>query len=100
MAAPRSLATFGGMKSQDSVTVVITFLLLLPWLWRFALATAIGQAIRTSGWMTTVPGFFAACALIALIYILLLLPLFFQEPLAEYTRPLMARLTARRPIPV
>jgi len=52
--------------------------------------------IANTGIMTTLPGFFAACAVIAIVYALLLLPLFFREPLAQYTRPLLARL---RPVP-
>jgi O-antigen/teichoic acid export membrane protein len=69
---------------------------LLPWLWRFAIAVFAGQMIRISGIMATVPGFVAGCAAVALIYGLLVLPLFFQEPLVQYTRPLIARFTARR----
>jgi O-antigen/teichoic acid export membrane protein len=70
---------------------------LLPWFWRFAVAVVIGQAIRISGIMESLPGFILGCAGVAIVYGLLVLPLFFQEPLEQYTRPLIARLKARRP---
>jgi O-antigen/teichoic acid export membrane protein len=89
---------FVGLAEETGVSPWLILRSLLPWFWRFALAMAIGQFIRTSGMMTTLPGFFASCAAIGLIYALLMLPLFFQEPLAQYTRPLIARLTARRPV--
>jgi O-antigen/teichoic acid export membrane protein len=73
---------------------------LIPWLWRFGLGVLAGQFVRVSGIMGTVPGFIAGCATVGLIYGLLVLPLFFQDPLVQYTRPLLARLTTRRPATV
>jgi O-antigen/teichoic acid export membrane protein len=82
---------FLGLARETGVPPWLILRSLIPWLWRFALATAIGQIVRTSGLMTTLPGFFASCAAIGLVYVLLVLPLFFQEPLAQYTKPLITR---------
>jgi hypothetical protein len=89
-----------GLAREAGVSPLAIPRSLLPWLWRFAIAVIAGQMIRVSGIMATVPGFVAGCAAVALIYGLLVLPLFFQEPLVQYTRPLIARLTARRPATV
>jgi O-antigen/teichoic acid export membrane protein len=86
---------FIGLAQETGVSPWLILRSLLPWLWRFALAAAVGQLLRTSGLMVTVPAFFASCAFIALIYVLLVLPLFFQEPLAQYTKPLIVRLHAK-----
>ncbi len=86
---------FTDLARQTGVSPWLILRSLIPWFWRFALATAIGQAIRMSGWMITLPGFFASCAAVGLLYVLLVLPLFFREPLAQYTRPLVARFHAK-----
>jgi O-antigen/teichoic acid export membrane protein len=88
------------LARETSVSPWLILRSLFPWFWRFAIAVGIGQSIRISGAMATLPGFFASCAAVALIYALLMLPLFFQEPLAQYTRPLLAKLTTRRPVAV
>ena len=89
-----------GLAREAGVSPLAILRSLIPWLWRFAIAVIASQMIRVSGIMSTVPGFVAGCASVALIYALLVLPLFFQEPLVQYTRPLIARLTARRPATV
>jgi len=86
-----------GLAREAGVSPLVIPRSLLPWVWRFAIGVVAGQLIRVSGVMDTVPGFIAGCAAVALIYGLLVLPLFFQEPLSQYTRPMIARLTARRP---
>jgi O-antigen/teichoic acid export membrane protein len=86
-----------GLAREAGVSRLAVPRSLLPWLWRFITGAGIGQFIRVSGVMTTIPGFITGCAAVSLIYGLLVLPLFFREPLVQYTRPLIARLTARRP---
>jgi O-antigen/teichoic acid export membrane protein len=86
-----------GLAKEAGVSPMEVPRSLLPWLWRFALGATLGQLVRVSGVMSTVPGFILGCGAVALIYCLLVLPLFFQEPLVQYTRPLLARITARRP---
>jgi O-antigen/teichoic acid export membrane protein len=83
---------FAGLAAETHVTPWVVIRSLFPWAWRFAIATGIGLAIRGTGLLQSLPGFFAGSALIGLIYIAFVAPLFFREPLAEYTRPLLARL--------
>jgi O-antigen/teichoic acid export membrane protein len=86
-----------GLSQEAGVSPFAIPRSLLPWLWRFGIAVVLGQLIRISGVMDTLPGFVAGCAGVALIYGLLVLPLLFQEPLSQYTRPLLAKIVARRP---
>jgi O-antigen/teichoic acid export membrane protein len=79
------------LSREAQVPVRIVLASLVPWFWRFAIATALAQSVRQTHLLDTLPGFFAASAVIAAIYIALLLPLFFREPLDQYTRPLLAR---------
>jgi O-antigen/teichoic acid export membrane protein len=85
-----------GLAREAGVSVLTIPRSLAPWLWRFLLATGLGQLIRVSGLMETKAGLVAGCAAASIIYCLLIIPLLFQEPLAQYTRPLLLRLTARR----
>ncbi len=64
---------------------------LFPWFWRFAVAVVLAQGVHKTRLLDTLPGFFAASAAIAAVYAALLLPIFFREPLNQYTRPLLAR---------
>jgi hypothetical protein len=86
---------FMGLAAETGVSPWLILRSLAPWIWRFGLAAAIGQAVRVSGWMTTMPGFFACCAGVGAVYGALVLPMFFEEPLAQYTRPLIERLHAK-----
>ena len=84
-----------GLAREAGVSVMAVPRSLAAWLWRFLLAAAFGQLIRLSGLMSTKIGLVAGCAAVSLIYALLIMPLLFREPLAQYTRPLISRLTAR-----
>jgi O-antigen/teichoic acid export membrane protein len=64
---------------------------LFPWFWRFAIVAALAQLFRHTHLIDTRTGFLAASAAIAAVYTGLLLPIFFREPLDQYTRPLLAR---------
>ena len=82
---------FQGLAHETGVSPWVILSSLFPWLWRFALGVGLAQLVRQSGLLATLPGFFACAAAVALIYALLVLPLFFREPLGQYTKPLMAR---------
>ena len=89
VSVPRNLI---GLAHEMHVRPTVLLSSLFPWFWRFAIAASIAQSLRHLPWLQTVPGFFVVSAGVALGYGLFLLPLFFREPLDQYTRPLLARL--------
>lgn len=82
---------FQGLAHEMRVPARAILAPLAPWFWRFALAAGLALAVRNSGLLATLPGFFACSAGIGIVYAGLVLPLFFREPLAQYTRPLVER---------
>ena len=89
VSVPRNLI---GLAHEMHVRPTVLLSSLFPWFWRFAIAATIAQSLRHLPWLQTVPGFFVVSAGVGLGYGLFLLPLFFREPLDQYTRPLLARL--------
>jgi O-antigen/teichoic acid export membrane protein len=86
---------FTRLSREAHVPAGVILKSLVPWFWRFALAAIIAQLFRETHLLDTLPGFFLASAIIAAIYMALLLPLFFRAPLDQYTRPLLSKLRAR-----
>ena len=87
-----------GLAREMGVSPSVLLRSLFPWFWRFCLACGLAQFVRHAPWLQTVVGFFVISALVALAYALFLLPLFFREPLDQYTRPLLARFRQRQPV--
>jgi len=88
VSVPRNLS---GLAHEMDVRPTVLLNSLLPWFWRFALAAMLAQFVRKLPLLQTVPGFFLLSAAVAVAYGLFVLPLFFREPLDQYTRPLLAR---------
>ena len=88
VSVPRNLT---GLAHEMGVRPMVLLSSLLPWFWRFLLAAAVAQFVRKLPLLQTVPGFFGLAAAVGIGYGLLVLPLFFREPLDQYTRPLLAR---------
>ncbi len=82
---------FTRLSRESKVPVGVFFGSLVPWIWRFGIATALAQLVRQTHALDTRTGFFVASAAIAALYAALLLPILFQEPIDQYTRPLVTR---------
>ena len=72
-----------GLAREMSVAPAVLLQSLLPWFWRFAIVAGLAQFVRK------IPNLnlFLAAPAVALVYGLVVLPLFFREPLDQYTRP-------------
>ena len=72
-----------GLAREMGVAPALLLRSLLPWFWRFAIVAALAQFLRK------IPNLnlFLAAPAVAIAYGVVVLPLFFREPLDQYTRP-------------
>ena len=76
-----------GLAKEMKVSPAVLLKSLLPWFWRFAVVAAGAQLLRL-----TDLSLFLTAPIVATVYGAVVLPLFFREPLDQYTRPLRDRL--------